>query len=241
VLAGMGAYLSPDGVRREGEVLRQTVKEEVGHGLPWWFPKICRVEVHPHLLGERADDAGRLQADLWAAAREDGAGRLVLGDVHQVLHLCEHLEYHLQTGAIKLHWLADLWILLQRRAPDRLRLAEEARRMGLEAVCRRVFALLGEGWEGAEAGDPLEAARALPGLLVAGAPRTSLPGLSGLAGFRHVHGLRNRLRYAREICLPDDWKLEKAFGRHDRRLRPLLLLAWPWAKAWQLMKALVRR
>jgi len=56
-----------------------------------------------------------------------------------------------------------------------------------------------------------------------------------------VKGLRSRLRLAREILAPDPWKLEGIFGRRDPRLRPLLLLAWPWAKAWLLAKALVRR
>jgi len=242
LLEGLGGYLSPDGQRREGAV-RQTVLAEVGHGLAWWFPPICRVELHQQVLAGPGAEAGQVQERIWAASRVR-EGRRVLGPEDQVLHLAEHLDHHLEEGAIYLYWIVDLWALLARLGPglDRRVLAERARELDLEPACRRAFAFVGAGWDGAPDTDPLDTTRNMAAVLAEGASGEGhLPGLYALGSFRKVKGLRSRLRLAREILAPDPWKLEGVFGRRDPRLRPLLLLAWPWAKAWSLAKALVRR
>ncbi len=245
ILAGMGAFRSPDGRRRDPAEVPASVQEVIGHGLPWFFPSVCRVEIHRHLLAEGIRDDGWLQVDLWAGARTrdlDGVPQRGLGREHLVLHLASHLAHHLEEGAVHLYWFTDLGALLHREGPalDRAALAALARRLGLEAGCREVFGLLGAAWDGP---GPDDARGAFPRLAAALSVQTvvpaGLPGLTGLGAIRRVRGLRNRIRYLGEVFLPAPWKLELAFGRS--RPRPLLLLAWPWAKAWRLARTLVRR
>lgn len=247
LLEGLGAVkaLAPEDPGLEVSPLRKAVLEKTGHPPAWWFPKLCRVEVHYHLLAEHLPDDGALRAALWDQAQVrdwDGLEVRGLGPAHLALHLAAHLWHHLQAGEANLYWFCDLREALRAAEPAALRrLAED---LGLAEDCARAFALVGAPWGEEAAPDASEAlqhlARVLEDRGAAGKGALARNYVAAVRAVRHVHGLHRRALYLLQLAFPAPRNLGRRYGVTDRRVLPFLYLIEPFVRSFAILKDLGR-
>ena len=246
ILRGMGAFQSdtpglPDPALHP---VRVAVGEKVGHPSPWWFPEICRVEIHFHLLARGTVDDTDLLEGLWSgtASQEwDGLEARSLGADHLLIHLAAHLHKHLAGELFNLYWLADIREVTRSLGAtlDRPALAATARRIGVEQECAMVFGLLGEAWDaGLAVLDEATSTRRIAAQIIA-AQRTLAHGPRGaglldywsiITDVKHVRGVINKAIYIRELFLPPAWKMAARYNTTNRLLLPFLYLADPFVR-----------
>jgi hypothetical protein len=248
ILEGMGGFRSKSLTERDPDLspLRVLVDEKTNHSAPWWFPDICRIEIHYHLLSRATVDDGWLQEAFWteAVARDwDGLEVCSLAPQHQVIHLASHLHHHLEEQVLNMYWVADLREVLHmfRSALDPSALMSLARRLGLEPDCASVFRLVGEPWGGEPGLDDEGSIRAVAARMdmtlraPAGNPvkRTVSGYIAMVRNVRHVSGGLDKARYLRDLCFPPPWKLAREYRTTSRLMLPLLYLVHPLARLLQ--------
>jgi|GEM_PF-5072344 len=255
ILEGMGGFRSNMLTEREPDLspVRVSVNEKILHSAPWWFPDICRIEVHYHLLSQSIVDDAWLQEALWSkAAVHDWDGLQVrsLDPEHLMIHLASHLHRHLQEQSFNMYWFADVRevLCLHRGVLNHPGLISEARRLGLEEDCASVFRLIGEPWGGEPGQEDQEAARDISALMdialqaaAANSKKRTVSGyLSIIWAVRHVNGFFDKARYLRDLLFPPAWKLAREYRTTTRSIIPLLYLAHPFNRLLQGLRGTIQ-
>jgi hypothetical protein len=245
ILESMGGFKSSTITGSEPDMspARASVVEKIGHSAPWWFPDICRIEVHYHLLSRATADDTWLQELLWSKAVAhdwDGLEIRSLDPEHLVIHLASHLQHHLEEQAFTLYWVADIKAVIRQygEALDHSFLVSQARRLGLEQACASLFRLIGESWGGKPVSDEEDSMRSLAALIgIARHQPTGNPMKRSVSGYismiravRHAKGLPDKVRYLKDLCFPPTWKLVSEYGTTNRLILPLLYLVHPFAR-----------
>ena len=248
ILESMGGFKSTTITGSEPDMspLQASVVEKIGHSAPWWFPDICRIEVHYHLLSRVTVDDTWLQEILWSKAVAhdwDGLEVRSLDPEHLIIHLASHLQHHLEEQVLTLYWVADIREVIRRYrgALDHSFLVSQARRLGLEQDCVSVFRLIGESWGVRSVSDDEASMRSLAALIGiarhqttgSSTKRTVSGYISMIHAVRHAKGLPDKVRYLRDLCFPPTWKLASEYGTTNRLILPLLYLVHPFARLLQ--------
>ncbi len=257
ILEAMGGFRADNLTDLESEQsqVRVSVNEKLNHSAPWWFPDICRFEVHYHLLSRSVVDDAWLQETLWANAVAhdwDGLKVLSLDPDHQLIHLASHIDKHLEAEqAFNMYWFVDIRevLRLHRAVLNLPTLAHQAQCLGLERNCARVFRLIGEPWgsEGPALEDQ-ESTRLIAALMDTAlqmtaektAKRTVSGYISMIRAARHANGFLNKARYLRDLFFPPTWKLAREYGTTNRLIIPLLYFVHPLARLLQGLRGTIQ-
>lgn len=104
------------------------------------------VEVHTNIFGKYT--GGReLIEDLWKTAHKlsvHNSQFLFLSPDYMLLHLCLHLQNHMESGIMKLYWLCDLWGYLEiySKNIDWVSFIDKTKKLNVERAVLQVFKLL---------------------------------------------------------------------------------------------------
>ncbi len=255
ILEGMGGFRANSLTGRESVLspVQVSVIEKLNHSAPWWFPDICRIEVHYHLLSRSVVDDTWLQEALWANAvisEWDGLKVRSLDPCHQLIHLASHLSKHLKEQAFNLYWFADIReaLRIHRTVLNPQTLVLQAQRLGLEQDCARVFRLIGEPWGGEPGLDDEASTRSIAALMntvmqaaVMGNSKRTVSGyISMIRAVRHVGDFPDKARYLRDLFFPPASKLVHEYQTRNRFILPLLYFVHPLARLLQGLRGTIQ-